>query len=29
MIFEGFRPQALTLAGVALAVTGNVLMLRR
>jgi drug/metabolite transporter (DMT)-like permease len=29
MIFEGFRPQALTLAGVALAVTGNVLRLRR
>ena len=29
MAFEGFRPQALTLAGAALAVTGNVLMLRR
>ena len=29
MIFEGFRPTALTLAGAALAVGGNVLMLRR
>lgn len=27
--FEGFRPGALTLAGAALAVAGNVLMLRR
>lgn len=29
MVFEGFRPQAVTLAGVALALSGNVLMLRR
>jgi drug/metabolite transporter (DMT)-like permease len=29
MAFEGFRPDALTLAGAGLAVTGNVLMLRR
>jgi drug/metabolite transporter (DMT)-like permease len=29
MIFEGFQPTALTLAGAALAVGGNVLMLRR
>jgi drug/metabolite transporter (DMT)-like permease len=29
MAFEGFRPDALTFAGAALAVTGNVLMLRR
>jgi hypothetical protein len=29
MVFEGFRPDALTLTGAALAVTGNVLMLRR
>ena len=29
MIFEAFRPDALTLAGAALAVAGNVLMLRR
>lgn len=29
MIFEGFHPTALTLAGAALAVGGNVLMLRR
>ena len=29
MLFEGFRPDALTLTGAALAVSGNVLMLRR
>jgi len=29
MLFESFRPDALTLTGAALAVTGNVLMLRR
>jgi hypothetical protein len=29
MAFEAFRPDALTLVGAALAVTGNVLMLRR
>jgi drug/metabolite transporter (DMT)-like permease len=29
MLFEGFRPDALTLTGAALAVAGNVLMLRR
>ena len=29
MIFEGFHPGALTVVGAALAVTGNVLMLRR
>jgi drug/metabolite transporter (DMT)-like permease len=29
MLFEGFRPDALTITGAALAVTGNVLMLRR
>ena len=29
MAFEGFRPDALTFAGAALAVGGNVLMLRR
>jgi drug/metabolite transporter (DMT)-like permease len=29
MIFEAFRPDALTLSGSALAVAGNVLMLRR
>jgi drug/metabolite transporter (DMT)-like permease len=29
MAFEGFRPDALTFAGAALAVVGNVLMLRR
>jgi drug/metabolite transporter (DMT)-like permease len=29
MAFEGFRPDALTFAGAALAVAGNVLMLRR
>jgi len=29
MVFEAFRPDALTLTGAALAVTGNVLMLRR
>jgi hypothetical protein len=29
MAFEGFRPDALTFAGAALAVSGNVLMLRR
>jgi len=29
MIFEAFRPDALTLSGAALAVAGNVLMLRR
>jgi drug/metabolite transporter (DMT)-like permease len=29
MVFEGFRPDALTFAGAALAVGGNVLMLRR
>jgi drug/metabolite transporter (DMT)-like permease len=29
MAFEGFRPNALTFVGAALAVTGNVLMLRR
>ena len=29
MLFEGFRPDALTLTGAALAVVGNVLMLRR
>jgi hypothetical protein len=29
MIFEAFRPDALTLTGAALAVAGNVLMLRR
>ena len=29
MIFEGFRPDVLTLAGAGLAVAGNVLMLRR
>jgi hypothetical protein len=29
MIFEAFRPDALTLMGAALAVGGNVLMLRR
>ena len=29
MAFEDFQPEALTLAGAALAVTGNVLMLRR
>jgi drug/metabolite transporter (DMT)-like permease len=29
MAFEAFRPDALTLAGAALAVAGNVLMLRR
>jgi len=29
MVFEAFRPDALTLAGAALAVAGNVLMLRR
>jgi drug/metabolite transporter (DMT)-like permease len=29
MIFEGFHPDALTLAGAGLAVAGNVLMLRR
>ena len=29
MIFEGFHPTTLTLAGAALAVGGNVLMLRR
>jgi drug/metabolite transporter (DMT)-like permease len=29
MIFEAFRPDALVLAGAALAVAGNVLMLRR
>jgi drug/metabolite transporter (DMT)-like permease len=29
MLFEGFRPDGLTLAGAALAVVGNVLMLRR
>jgi drug/metabolite transporter (DMT)-like permease len=29
MAFEGFRPNALTFAGAALAVAGNVLMLRR
>jgi drug/metabolite transporter (DMT)-like permease len=29
MAFEGFRPDVLTFAGAALAVAGNVLMLRR
>jgi drug/metabolite transporter (DMT)-like permease len=29
MIFEAFRPDVLVLAGAALAVAGNVLMLRR
>jgi drug/metabolite transporter (DMT)-like permease len=29
MAFEGFRPDVLTFAGAALAVGGNVLMLRR
>jgi len=29
MLFEGFRPQVVTFAGVVLAVTGNVLILRR
>jgi drug/metabolite transporter (DMT)-like permease len=29
MVFEAFRPDALALAGAAVAVTGNVLMLRR
>ena len=29
MIFEAFRPDVLTMAGAALAVAGNVLMLRR
>jgi drug/metabolite transporter (DMT)-like permease len=29
MVFEAFRPDALTISGAALAVTGNVLMLRR
>ncbi len=29
MLFEAFRPDALTMTGAALAVTGNVLMLRR
>jgi drug/metabolite transporter (DMT)-like permease len=29
MAFEGFRPSLLTFAGAALAVAGNVLMLRR
>jgi hypothetical protein len=29
MAFEAFRPDTLTLTGAALAVTGNVLMLRR
>jgi drug/metabolite transporter (DMT)-like permease len=29
MIFEAFRPDALTLTGAALAVAGNVLMLQR
>lgn len=29
MVFEGFRPDALTFSGAALAVAGNVLMLRR
>jgi len=29
MVFEGFQPDALTLAGAALAVAGNTLMLRR
>jgi drug/metabolite transporter (DMT)-like permease len=29
MAFEGFRPDALTFVGAALAVGGNVLMLRR
>jgi drug/metabolite transporter (DMT)-like permease len=29
MVFEAFQPDALTLTGAALAVTGNVLMLRR
>jgi hypothetical protein len=29
MALESFRPDALTLAGAALAVAGNVLMLRR
>ncbi len=29
MVFEGFHPGALTIAGAALAVSGNVLMLRR
>jgi drug/metabolite transporter (DMT)-like permease len=29
MVFEAFEPDALTLGGAALAVAGNVLMLRR
>jgi drug/metabolite transporter (DMT)-like permease len=29
VIFEGFRPDLLTVAGAAMAVAGNVLMLRR
>jgi drug/metabolite transporter (DMT)-like permease len=29
MVFEGFHPDALTFTGAALAVAGNVLMLRR
>jgi hypothetical protein len=29
MAFEGFRPDVLTFVGAALAVAGNVLMLRR
>jgi drug/metabolite transporter (DMT)-like permease len=29
MVFEAFRPDALTITGAALAVTGNILMLRR
>jgi drug/metabolite transporter (DMT)-like permease len=29
MVFEAFRPDALALAGAAVAVAGNVLMLRR
>jgi len=29
MAFEGFRPDVLTFAGAALAVGGNLLMLRR
>jgi drug/metabolite transporter (DMT)-like permease len=29
MLFEGFRPDLLTITGAGLAVAGNVLMLRR
>jgi hypothetical protein len=29
MVFEGFRPDSLTFAGAALAMSGNYLMLRR